>query len=88
MGCLRLNGQQILFPAGIEILGGIDKRKLSVVGRIKPAPPLKDDPDKRSLFEAKLTTAEPLKYFEIRVKPVSKAPVLVPAAKNRVGMGR
>jgi uncharacterized membrane protein len=69
MGCLRLNGQQILFPAGIEILGGMDKRKLSVVGRIKPAPPLKDDPDKRSLFEGKLTTAQPLKYFEIRVKP-------------------
>jgi uncharacterized membrane protein len=70
MGCLRLNGQQILFPAGIEILGGTDKRKLNLVGRIKPAKPLKDDPDKRSLFEAKLTTAEPLKYFQIRVKPV------------------
>lgn len=78
MGCLRLNGQQILFPEGIEISGGNDKRKLTVIGRIKPAKPLKDDPDKRSLFEAKLTTAQPLKYFQIKVKPVKPQPWFPP----------
>ncbi|NNU33243.1 hypothetical protein HK413_02000 [Mucilaginibacter sp. S1162] len=85
MGCLRLNGQQILFPEGIEISGGNDKRKLTLVGRIKPAKPLKDDPDKRSLFEAKLTTAQPLKYFQIKVKPVKPQPWFPPQKQPLYG---
>ncbi|MES2810632.1 MAG: c-type cytochrome domain-containing protein [Bacteroidota bacterium] len=70
LGCLRLNGQQILFPGEVEILGGMDKRKLTVIGRIKPPKPLKDDPDKRSVFTGTLSTDQPLRYFEVRVKPV------------------
>jgi hypothetical protein len=78
LGCLRLNGQQILFPAEVIILGGTKKRKLTEVGRIKPAKSLKNDPDKRTIFESKLTTNKPLTYFQIRVKPVKPQPWLPP----------
>ncbi|MFD2147041.1 FN3 associated domain-containing protein [Mucilaginibacter antarcticus] len=70
LGCLRLNAQQILFPGEVEIRGGTDKRKLTFIGKTKPAKPSKEDPDKRSVFEAELNTDRPLSYFEIRVKPV------------------
>jgi uncharacterized membrane protein len=69
LNCLRIHGQQILFPAEVTILSGTDKHKLSVVGKIKPQSPSKDDPDKRSLFECKLTTGQPLTILQIRVKP-------------------
>jgi uncharacterized membrane protein len=84
LNCLRIHGQQILFPAEITVLGGTDKRKLVLVGKIKPQSPLKDDPDKRSLFECKLTTNQPLTVFQIRVKPTKQQPWFPPQKQASV----
>jgi uncharacterized membrane protein/mono/diheme cytochrome c family protein len=82
--CLRIHGQQILFPAEITVLGGIDKRRLTLVGKVKPQPPLKDDADKRSLFECKLATSQPLTVFQIRVKPTKPQPWFPPQKQASV----
>jgi uncharacterized membrane protein len=78
LNCLRINGQQILFPAEVTVLGGTDKRKLSPIGKLKPPPPLKDDKDNISFFECKLANNKPLNFLQVRVKPAKPQPWFPP----------
>lgn len=83
LSCLRVVGQQVLFPAEITILGGNNNKQLKLLGKAKPEPAAKQqDPDTKKVIESKIQTTQPLTYIQIRIKPVLKAPAWFPPQKQ------
>ncbi|GAA4084623.1 c-type cytochrome domain-containing protein [Mucilaginibacter panaciglaebae] len=82
LNSLRVVSQQILVPAEVTVLDVSVKNKFKVVGRVKPAPPAKQqDADTKKVIECKITAVQPLTYIQIRIKPVMRPPSWFPPQK-------
>ena len=82
LNCMRRIGNQILFPAEVEIWGGIAKNKLRLLGRVKPGSPLEKDPDIIKAIECKLATRQPISCLKLLIKPILKLPAWFPPKKT------
>jgi len=75
VNCMRNMGAQIFLPMEIEIWGGAYKNKMKMLGNMKVAYPLKNDPVAVKAIICKLTASAPVSCLRVLIKPLPKLPV-------------
>jgi len=71
-------------PVSIEVWGGNDSKKLTLIGRLVPEQPTISQPAYLLPFESKFKTAH-IKFLKVVVNPVTKLPKELITKKNKRG---
>jgi hypothetical protein len=74
LNTMRNIGSQIFLAAAIEVWGGPDKDHLKLLGTVKTATPLQNDPFGLVPLSVKLKTAQTVSCVKLIAKPIKIVP--------------